>query len=514
MKGYPDRIMETNKSLDELLENVKRSKGKISDKGLISPSDLFDKITIYTKDPKAAIAVAAVVGRYNEKTATAIFNLFSHFAFYDRNPEVIIKAANIMSLDEIVNVVVGYKGDYSDCIVDSLSNIARYTRNREATIAAAEKIGQNKGIKSVYVAIMLLEIAYRTRHIGSKKAIMTTCHLLDKAGSRIFDMLDKDTIIKQYKELTELLDNSYEKNRKEYSLNLEKGEKLKIDVGKLPYYSLISVIGSRDPSNEKNAVSTVMEIAGEKAVNRARNEFNSHYKNLRNTIISYINDNDINGALKLLKDTKNEAINDIVNASEYRNGSRIVKGKNVLEAVESNNPLDYNSSVQIACVYLPANHKGGIVDYCKDERFKLIRYDVNGNTIGSAICYLEDGNFLVDSVEGHRTFRKKRIFDIVYKDLVNRAKEYHAKRIIFSVDGYNETPRKFIENIKEYGLKLDKTKMALDTEGYLEAKQNPYLTIYGVTSIDAARQLESNKGGVQGYMTKGYCIDFPHNKRK
>ena len=52
-------------------------------------------------------------------------------------------------------------------------------------------------------------------------------------------------------------------------------------------------------------------------------------------------------------------------------------------------------------------------------------------TLGSAICYMEKDKFLVDSVEGHRTFRKPQIFNAVYQDLVDRAREKGAKKSDF-----------------------------------------------------------------------------------
>jgi hypothetical protein len=47
-------------------------------------------------------------------------------------------------------------------------------------------------------------------------------------------------------------------------------------------------------------------------------------------------------------------------------------------------------------------------------------------------------------VEGHRTFRKYKIFDAVYMDLIDRAKSKGCKKIIFSENGANETSKDFI----------------------------------------------------------------------
>jgi hypothetical protein len=455
-----------------------------------------------TGNLEATKAAAKVIGSYKEKAAEGVARGLRDVAFYTKDAKAVIKAANIMSLDKIVNIVGRYERESVSSITKGLAHIIYLTMDKEVVIAACDlvnKVGSNlfdilDSNEIVKLHNKRLDKLIETKgDFNSVEAYLKsngelplpTRYNIKSYNNKVADYLSKEYGIKreikdnqlfmlfsvekeERKLFAELMNNSYEKNRKTYSIGLETGEELKIDRNMLPYFSLISVIGSRNISNEKEALSTMAEIVGEKAVNRARNAFNSHYKNLRNKIIAYVNNKDINEALKLLKDTGDEAIKDVISTSEYRNLSEL-NGKNVLEAVESNNPLDYDSRVQIACVYLPSNNKGGVVDYCKDKRFKLIRYDVNGNAIGSAICYIENDNFLVDSVEGHRTFRKKKIFDAVYKDLINRAKEYGARRIIFSTNVYNDTPNQFIEHIKGYGLKSKRIKMTLDTEGYLEA---------------------------------------------
>ena len=85
---------------------------------------------------------------------------------------------------------------------------------------------------------------------------------------------------------------------------------------------------------------------------------------------------------------------------------------------------------------------------------------------------MEDSTFLVDSVEGHRTFRKPQVFKAVYQDLITRAEEKGAKIAIFSNSGTNETPRKFIDFLRDMGLKQVSIKMKLNTNSYLEANKN------------------------------------------
>ena len=272
-------------------------------------------------------------------------------------------------------------------------------------------------------------------------------------------------------EIAKLVNNSVEKDLKIYSLVIDKDPKLEIDKEKLPYLSLIAVTGSRDSEREKEAFNSLSKIVGEKTVRRAEHSFNSNYKaKLIGEISQYVKKGDINQAINLLKDTKDESINDVLSAISYNGREFIVNGKNTILSVQSNNPLDYDSRLQIACVYLPADYNGGIETYCKDKRFNLIRYDINGKSLGSAICYHENQTFLVDSVEGHRIFRKPQVFGVVYQDLIDRAREKGAKQIIFNTNARNETPKGFTDYIQKINPNKGKIKMKLDTRGYLEAK--------------------------------------------
>ena len=275
------------------------------------------------------------------------------------------------------------------------------------------------------------------------------------------------------KDVINLVNNSIETNSKLYSLVSGGDPKLDIDKEKLSYLLLIAVTGSRDKNIEQEAFNFLSKIVGESVVRKAKHSFNSQYKaKLIGDISNYVKNGDVNSAINLLKDTKDENINDILSVAGYKDGDLIIAGKNTVLSTQSNNPLDYDSRLQIACVYLPSDYEGGIEAYCKDKRFNLIRYDINGKSLGSAICYLENGVFLVDSVEGHRTFRKPNVFSIVYQDLIDRAKENRAKQIIFNTTGRNETPQEFINYVKKINFNKGNTKMNLNTNGNLEAKRS------------------------------------------
>ena len=46
-----------------------------------------------------------------------------------------------------------------------------------------------------------------------------------------------------------------------------------------------------------------------------------------------------------------------------------------------------------------------------------------------------------------------------------------AKRIVFKESDTNDTPKRFIEYLGKLGLKKERAKIALDTDGYLEADE-------------------------------------------
>ncbi len=486
------------------------------------------------------------IGRYEGEVAGSIAYVLSEIAAR-RNKDAVAEAAEIMSLDEIVDTVKRYEIDLSKSIVHRLGKIAEYTKDKEAVVESARTIGRHKEETAREIAYILEYIAvYNTRSDYStvRNFVMRACGVINKIGNGILNVFDahdmkeildlgldglidgkkssdsvaayirakgelplptKDNINEygelisrrlsdeygitkelemnqlfmlcsvdkeERKGLAKLLNESYETNRKTYSINVKdekEGSLNSIDRSRLPYLSVIAVIGSVDKSNEEKAMDAVSKLLGDKAVKRARNTFNSKYRNLKKEIIDHVRNGKLEDAIRLLKETGDESINDVMSVSDSRDLSDL-KGNNLLNAVESNNPLDYDSRVQMACVYLPRDYNEGVKEYCRDKRFHLIRYDVNGTTLGSAICYLEDGKFLVDSVEGHRTFNKRGIFNAVYRDLIDRARDLGAEKIVFSTGGINRTPMAFIESLKKRGLELGSTSMKLDTEGYLEAE--------------------------------------------
>ncbi|MCL5016549.1 MAG: hypothetical protein M1441_00165 [Candidatus Parvarchaeota archaeon] len=420
-----------------------------------------------TEDKDAVIEVAKVISRYKGDTARDIAWGLRDIAMYGEGEGIRIAcrivdlvsadALDLLGAEDFVNIK---KKRLEDLIDDkeSFDAVAAYIKSgfelpapNKANITSYKEIASN----------------YLSNKYGINKSLNTNQILM------LFSV-NKD----EREGLSDLINDSSETNLKTYSISAEETKRLEVDKGRLPYLSIIAVTGSRDDDLDNEAYELLSKIVGEKAIRKARNEFKSHYRLKLPEIAAYLKEGEIDGAINSLKATKNESIEDVLECADYRDVG-FTKGKAVLSAVESNNPLDYDSRTQIACVYLPESYDEGIYNYCRDyyskdrnSGFTLVRYNIGEKALGSAICYIENDKFLVDSVEGHRTFRKPQIFQAVYQDLMDRAREKGAKRVIFSEEGINETPKKFIEFLEGLGLKRDRVKMKLNTEGYLEAEKS------------------------------------------
>ena len=455
-----DTVMNVAKIMS--LEEIVNAIGRYEEKAAGAVAYGLGEIAANIKDKDAAAECARTIGRYGGEAAIAVAYGLGIIAWNTKDKGTVVSACDIVNragnnvLDLLCAqdfITIHKKG--LDTLIEgkeSLDAVAAYVKSGEGLpIPTQENIADYRRMANGYVSV---EYGI-SKGLGMNQILM------------LFSVKKEDR-----KGLAALVNASSEKDRKTYSITMNDTEdrSLRIDHGKLPYLSLIAVVGSRDAEKETEARGVLGKIVGEKAIRRARNAFDSGYKSMIGKIAGYVKEGRVDQAIKELKDTKDEAINDVLAAADHRETG--ITGKNVLEAVESNDPLDYDGRVQIACVYLPRGYEEGIYDYCKDKRFSLIRYSIGGRSLGSAICYMEDDRFLVDSVEGHRTFRKPQIFDAVYRDLIARAGEKGAKEVIFSAGGINETPGGFMAYLKSLGCRKGKAKMRLDTEGYLEADED------------------------------------------
>ena len=458
-----NRIIKTARimSLDEIVDSMKN----------IMYIDKLVKIAAYTEDKDAVMESIKTIMKYKGNNAEDIAYGLRSIAAITRDTKdkgTLMAACRITNLvgADVFDILTGkdflvVKSKKLDDLINSKESfdaVAAYIKSGyELPMPSKDNIINYKNTASEYISK-----AYNIKNSNLNTNQILMLFSVDKA---------------KRKKLADLIDNSNEIGLKMYNIATEETKRLEVD-DKLPYLSIIAVTGSRNKDMDNEAYKRISGIVGEKAVRKARNEFSSHYKNKIKEIAGYIKKNEINKAIDYLKSTKNEAIEDVLRCADYKDFG-FTGGNTVLRAVESNNPLDYDNRVQIACVYLPSNSYDGIYNYCKDyysrnkeKGFVLVRYDIGGRALGSAICYMENDAFLVDSVEGHRTFRKPQIFKAVYQDLIDRAREKGAKRVIFSDGGINETPKKFIEFLEGLRLKRNRVKMKLNTEGYLEAEKS------------------------------------------
>jgi hypothetical protein len=449
--------------------------------------------------------IVNVVKKYSGDATRGIVLGLAKAAYDLRDKDVVVEIATILSSDEIVNVVKKYSGDAAEEVARKLVYIAYDLRDKTKVIRIVkilEKVGKDMFdlLKINEIREIIDENLDRlvsdkssfnavVAYIKSKKELPK----LDESNIKDYNNLALDYVKRKYglkkdisinqiimlfdvpenirNEVIDLVNKFEEKNVKYYSLETEYVKSLNYSKDELKKYAIISIVGSRNKELENQAIDAIASIVGMKTVYRARNEFNSKYKHLMKDIIAAFNQGDYDKALDILRQTENEPIIDVINAVYYRDVD--ISSARFIRAVESKNPLDYDNRVQMACVYLPSGAKREeILNYCKDNKFVLVRYDVGNQTLGSAICYIKDNIFLVDSVEGHRRFRNDKIFEIVFKDLIERARENGAYMVVFNIDVQSETSRKFIEYLSKKNLPKGRIEMRLDTDAYLEAKKD------------------------------------------
>jgi len=450
-------------ALDEVVNTVR----KYDDEA--APEILYRLAWVawYFGENDAVVEIARTVRNYDSEAAKEIASqLF--WAVYDLKD--ISKVKRIIKMLEKVGKGMFDVLEKSEIYEIINENLDRIVYDRLSFDAVSVYIKSNKRLPKPDESNIKYYNKIALEYIKSKYGLTKDININQMLMLLSLDrriLIDKKII----NEIIDLVNKSEEKNVKIYSLEAENSNSLNYNRDKLMEYSIISIIGSRDKDKEKQAVNAISEIVGLKTINKARNEFYSKYKHLMKEIIPAFAQGNYEKACDILKKTENEAIIDVINAANYKDVD--ISSARFIKAVESKNPLDYDNRVQMACVYLPNGASGeDILEYCRDDRFVLVRYDIGNQTLGSAICYMENGIFLVDSVEGHRRFRKPKIFEIVYNDLIQRAKQKNAETIVFNKDVLNKTPQAFIEYLSTKNIPEKRIKIELDTDGRLEANED------------------------------------------
>ncbi|MDE1850553.1 MAG: hypothetical protein KGH54_02035 [Candidatus Micrarchaeota archaeon] len=269
-----------------------------------------------------------------------------------------------------------------------------------------------------------------------------------------------------------IINESEDESVKKYSLANQQQLALDYTVEQLREYAAVALLGSKDAKREGKAVGVFSEIVGRDTLNRARNEINTKYRELKKSIFAMARAGPADALLyqricAMLAGTKNEFIIDTLDGANYSDMS--VKNAGFVRAAESRNILDYDSRKQMACVFLPRSND--VYGYAADKEIVMVKYEIGKKRLGGAICSVTGGNFLVDSVEGHRFFRKNAVFEIVFNDLIERAREKNADRIVFGRDGAGETSKKFIKYIENKGLKDMTIDFSIKKNVYLETEK-------------------------------------------
>jgi hypothetical protein len=453
-------------------------------------------------DENSTKEIYKTIINYNGTSGLKIAHWLECAALVSRNKDAVINMSRILSLDEIVKTVGKYGEETASEIAEWIGSAAFHFRDKNKMLRACRliDIGEreftrhiesnglenvlNEGLdrlvkdKSTLNAVLTYNLSKNELPKPNESNIdnygsVVMSYLNDKYGVKKPLNLSQTVLFysissEKRNEMTNYINSSEEKNPIFYSMNgiNDDNDRIRYSKEELKKYSVISVIGSRNKETEAGARRIVKELVGEKTVNRGKSAFYSTYRAKLPEIIGLVKNRDYGKAYEVLSNLNNENISDVLNSSNYRDYGSI--GNGVIRAVESKNPLDYNKNIQMACVYLPGAAEEGISEYCRDDNVILVKYEIGGESLGSAICYKEDDKFLVDSVEGHRRFRKTKIYDIVYEDLLMRAKEYGAKEVLFGLDALNETPTDFNKHLSGKHLSKIKVKMALNTEAYLE----------------------------------------------
>ncbi|MDE1827876.1 MAG: hypothetical protein KGH65_01810 [Candidatus Micrarchaeota archaeon] len=270
----------------------------------------------------------------------------------------------------------------------------------------------------------------------------------------------------------QIINESKDESVRRYSLDNQQLLMLDYTREQLSEYAAIALLGSRDAKKEAKAIQIFSEISGRDKLNQARNQLNTKYRELKASIFAMAKASTSDALLyqricAMLAGAKNELIGDVLEGINCNDLS--VKNTGFVRAAESKNILDYDSRVQMACVFLPRSND--IYGYAADKEIVMVKYEIGEKRLGGAICSVTGGNFLVDSVEGHRFFRKSAVFEIVFNDLIERAKEKKVDRIVFGMDGNGETAKKFVEYIENKGLREMTIEFAIKENVYLETEK-------------------------------------------
>ncbi len=281
-----------------------------------------------------------------------------------------------------------------------------------------------------------------------------------------------------YTNLLDMADSSTESNKLLYRVSLSaRTENVNYSKGQLERFAVEALLGTGDRERDDDARSAIKMIVGEKVLNRAINDINTSFKEVRDLARQAMKSGLYDTACDFLSEASSPAILDVLSTRSYE-VMEISAGRGGaarIEALETKNPLEYDGNREHVCIYLPQAYDGyshSVVTLMKDERVVMVSYRINGSPIGSAPCYFDDNTFLVNSVEGNLSFRREAILDTVFSDLVKRAEMRSARRIVFNDDAYNSTPNFFLDMVRDRQIRYGSVKVNVDMSTGLSVSDN------------------------------------------
>ncbi len=247
-------------------------------------------------------------------------------------------------------------------------------------------------------------------------------------------------------EIISVVNNSYEKDPKTYKINGGLAH-VRYSRSERMHYIMDMLLGKAGSGTAAHAF--IEELGEDKILSRALDEFNAgKWKDARTKLSNIMRDGGLEDAYGYMQKvfSKNSKIEELLNIIAEGKGKT---GEKTLTSVISTNPLDFDSRMMKACIFLPYGvESGSAITYVKDKRTMFVRYGIDGGVIGVAVALRYNDVLLVNSVEGIAALRDREVFSSIFDDLVVRAKESGAERLLFldnSSTRRTETAKEFIE---------------------------------------------------------------------
>ncbi len=237
-----------------------------------------------------------------------------------------------------------------------------------------------------------------------------------------------------------------------YSLSSAAGSPAKYSKEELMRSAVVAVTERMSPGAPSSERSAMIDAVGDKRVNRANNEFHIGGSAMK---VAVHRAHDYHEKYELLREyALSEKKETLLGILDYAAGGDLSRDSGVLVGFETNNPLDFDNSKQVACVFLPSGVKRGkgIMRYVSNSEMHLMDFTIGGVPVGCAIAFSSGGSLVVDSLEGGRKVRESaELMERMYSYILDAARKEGADKVVFNEKVGNDTPRAFLRMLREKG---------------------------------------------------------------